>query len=1017
MYTSPLRATLIASLLATSALACTEDTTNQAQIDLDAGTEDAAQNDAGDMGTLEDTIEDEDTSEPPSPFLTFRYQPEATDFYRTPWPSNGRLREGGTPDMSGFPDDESIIRSFLDTIEQEITGFASMPIFYLAMEGDLSDTSLPDPVASIEAGSPIQLMDLSPEGCGTLVPINASLRQGTDPFTKDHQLLQVRNVIGTVLRPGIPYGLLIKKSLGTPDGRSALRPDNFEQALQGDGTEQAASLEPLHTCATTANIDLDQIAVATVMTPQDPVKELRLLRDFVMDPDRLETRQIKNWRRSDPWSRNNRNLLSYEGVMEVPIFQNGTSPYEPTGGGFVQDDQGVPQVQRWEEVDLIIAMRTLEEPWEGPRPVLVFMDGTGWSPWNQLFSNWINEALDAGFVVASFMPQFHGGRGGFLGSPDLSSFNFLNPAAGRTNFRQQAAETSYFLRILREQIDGIEGLPALTLDKVVYGGQSQGSLCGALVAATETDYSAYVFNGLSANLTQTLLYRKDPVDFAGLIKTFFGIRDDLDEFHPVPQLMQTGAEVVDPHNYAIHWRGWDANPTGNHILVTNGLGDSTTTPRGMEHLTLSGNIAPIAPLAWEIDPENISNLEPTLLPVTGNTQSLSGDHLTIATYLNADTGHFTIYRRAFAREMAVNFWQSALTQDTPTISTTREFQCGDGHDDDQDGLIDCEDTDCDGRAPCNEQFCEDDLDNDNDGLINCEDPDCLGHTSCVETTCDDGIDDDFDTLTDCEDPDCASKAPCGEELCGDGVDDDNDGDMDCEDTDCARNALCVELNCGDREDSDGDGLTDCDDPDCLGSYLCIEVDCDDNEDNDSNGQTDCDDFVCQLRLDECRPPQEEACDDNDDNDEDGLTDCEDPDCATSCAQDTCADANLGVATGQMLFRGLLEDADDDYYAGDCVQLGDGGGTRDISLLWTAPETGIYTFSTYGSRADTVLSIYPDTCDRDQELACDDDAPPLRSSELRAEVQQGVSLVLVISAYDADAIEQVFLHIFPEEENP
>jgi hypothetical protein len=59
--------------------------------------------------------------------------------------------------------------------------------------------------------------------------------------------------------------------------------------------------------------------------------------------------------------------------------------------------------------------------------------------------------------------------------------------------------------------------------------------------------------------------------------------------------------------------------------------------------------------------------------------------------------------------------------------------CGDGIDNDGDGLIDCEDPDCDSDpfcAPRPEQ-CNNGQDDDGDGLIDCEDPDCAAFVTCM----------------------------------------------------------------------------------------------------------------------------------------------------------------------------------------------------------------------------------------------------------------------------------------------
>jgi hypothetical protein len=143
-----------------------------------------------------------------------------------------------------------------------------------------------------------------------------------------------------------------------------------------------------------------------------------------------------------------------------------------------------------------------------------------------------------------------------------------------------------------------------------------------------------------------------------------------------------------------------------------------------------------------------------------------------------------------------------------------EFEtCGNGIDDDCNGLVDCEDPVCSTDPACasgctaNEFACRDGRDEDCDGHVDCADPECSTAEGCastpppatpmcerefpffVEVWCGDGRDNDCDGLIDCMDPDCESPGNCGcaprETLCSDGVDEDCDEHTDCGDSDCA----------------------------------------------------------------------------------------------------------------------------------------------------------------------------------------------------------------------------------------
>jgi len=272
----------------------------------------------------------------------------------------------------------------------------------------------------------------------------------------------------------------------------------------------------------------------------------------------------------------------------------------------------------------------------------------------------------------------------------------------------------------------------------------------------------------------------------------------------------------------------------------------------------------------------------------------------------------------------------------------KELNCSDGKDNDQDGFIDCADSDCDtqtcgeGRLclsrSCGEGACTDGVDNDGDGQTDCADKDCdqkacgtgagciCTGTVAKEVDCSDGQDNDKDGNVDCKDSDCTA---CGtgcictggnpvELGCGDGLDNDKDGKTDCEDSDCTNkecgsNASCVcsggvkvEKACSDGADNDGDGLIDCKDSDCTTcgtGCACsggnpLENLCADGVDNDRDTLIDCKDADCENKS--CNTAggctcvsgnkTEVTCNDNKDNDGDGKSDCAD----TDCNNKTCA---------------------------------------------------------------------------------------------------------------------------------
>ena len=159
----------------------------------------------------------------------------------------------------------------------------------------------------------------------------------------------------------------------------------------------------------------------------------------------------------------------------------------------------------------------------------------------------------------------------------------------------------------------------------------------------------------------------------------------------------------------------------------------------------------------------------------------------------------------------------------PQILTINWPECNDGLDNDNDGLVDLDDSGCVDKYDDNElnyhmfEFvipsfvfpedpeetyqCNDGLDNDNDDLVDMDDPGCDSPSDDDETNednpeetyqCNDGLDNDNDGLVDMDDPGCDSPSdddetnsvPYTPTQCMDNMDNDNDGLVDMNDPGC-----------------------------------------------------------------------------------------------------------------------------------------------------------------------------------------------------------------------------------------
>jgi hypothetical protein len=648
------------------------DASGSGELASDGSDEDAlAEDDGLDSGPEEDALPEADLgagdAEVPTDAVAPPGQPVALfsgadpTWGASPWPDDRMRGPDGTLRLPGFDTNGvAFAEAYRDLVETDVFGYPLMPVVYFPLSEAPAALSAFDPRGTLSSGSAVRLIAFPDDAtCSVQVPLEIAVFDAESPYLPAPALMATP-VHGHELAPATRYAAVLGASAVTP---SLARSPAFEAAW-------SAADEPLAALRACLGARGDEVVSATVFTTADTSAELAGFVSHVTSPA-VAIEALDGWTRVEGQSTESREV--WAGTLPMPIYQAGDSPYDaPGSGGLVTKGDG-PQVQRREGAPVTVAWSTAAQ--SGQRPVLVWVGGTGIRQFGHLSAEPVKAALKDGFVVVSMLPQFHGVRAVEGSDPVLSTFNYLNPLAGRAVLRQQAIETAYLARWVRETLAGLEPVPQVDTGRLTYGGHSQGSLAGALLAGVSDDFSAWVFGGLGGHLSTTLVERKDYLDIQALVALAIGEPLELvTRYHPIVQLAQVGGDVVDPASYARLWRGRDGGHAGGHAFVVNASADATTPVRSVDSITIASGSAVAGENLWDFDPFQLGGVALDEGEVAGNVQTPSGASVTIVSWLFAGGDHFELLDRPEVGVAAAKFLRAASTGAVPVFSRQQQAE-------------------------------------------------------------------------------------------------------------------------------------------------------------------------------------------------------------------------------------------------------------------------------------------------------------------------------------------------------
>lgn len=585
-------------------------------------------------------------------------------FFDRPFPSDTRM-VSGHPDLSDFPLQEEIplLQRYTEQAPM-LDGFGLASPMWVQFEGPLELSALPTPAQSVTSEASVFVVDVDPHSPerGRRIPITWDFNADETDW-QPANLLAVQPVWGVPLRPATQYALVLTTAMSrAPKGWTALTdPTDAEHGY----------LQSLEETLFQLHVSVDDVAYATVFTTQDPGAEMARIVHRMrtgLDATPLDTEVIRET--------SNSRFIRYRGHLRIPIWQHGEEPYTASGGEFVFDGDGWPELWRMAEVEFTLTIPKNEDMPEGGWPVVIYSHGTT--------GNRLSFATDAsdgepasqfarsGMAGLGISLPFHGDR--YAGSDvELVSFNYLNPDSGRTAFRQAALEQVWLVELLTAgashlvEVDGVDIW--LDPDRVAFMGHSHGAEIGIMAVPFFGDrVGGSVLSSGGGGLSVALLERDaGDFDIQGILSEVLQLGDGevLTGTHPAVGLVQMIAAATDPLHYARYWFAeqprWDATP--QNVLVFQGLQDRYTPPPTIGALAAAGKVPILDPIA-EVWPAQ-AFVPPVggAVPLERNVTAWDGSRVTAGVLQYPEHGHFPVFDDEGAMDAYREFLEGAVDGD------------------------------------------------------------------------------------------------------------------------------------------------------------------------------------------------------------------------------------------------------------------------------------------------------------------------------------------------------------------
>jgi hypothetical protein len=582
--------------------------------------------------------------------------------YDAPFPSDELRKPDGTIALDKIPNPDHI-----DLIDQGLKllqtqkGFATSAGIYFQVSAPLDVTKLPDLAGSMSADSPIFLVAVDTGAADFMQrrPINVAFYDDGGPFGASN-LLSLVPLQGWPMLPSATYAAVVTTRVVDKSGHALGPSPELEQLVAGKmppGMSADGFASYSRALGVLKSAGITNLAALAVFTTGDPSAEMGLVRaDMLSRPLPSPSPFVKNPADVSP------SFCVFESQIDMPDYQDGTTPFSTSGGQWQFDANGKPILQRMSASHVALTIPTTPMPANG-YPVVVFITiGSGGDRGvvdrgpcaTEDFTVAINpdtgpalEFAKAGFAGIEVDGPVTGLRnpGGDMAAEALEFFNFQNAAALRDNVRETAAELMLFAHVLPGiTAPSCNGSTTVKLDTshIAIFGHSNGAWVAPIAMSYEPMYGAGILSGAGASYIANIMDKQKPLKvrpLAEIVLNYNAIQRDLTPNDPGLMLVQWGAEPSDPQVYDRRIiLSPQAGAQPRNILMVQGIVDHYILPSIANSTSLAMGLDLGGPALDGMNAEEQMLMQPsiaTMLPLTG------GKQLTLPAKGNAGNGAAT----------------------------------------------------------------------------------------------------------------------------------------------------------------------------------------------------------------------------------------------------------------------------------------------------------------------------------------------------------------------------------------